>query len=91
MPIICYYDTNLPVDSNIIVYDRLVDNIDYEDYIPDVPQSRASQNHLCNVRGVKLFDFNLNLELNCWSYAYYSRQSSFTNRLLFIIKSFKAV
>jgi hypothetical protein len=36
---------------DFVVCDRNVNEIDYDDYIPDVTLCRASQDSLCNARG----------------------------------------
>lgn len=39
-----------------IVCDRIVEDIDYELYVPDVPLARQSLDHVCNSHGLKLLD-----------------------------------
>ena len=41
---------------DFIVCDRIVDDIDIELYVPDVPLARHSLDHVCNAHGLKLLD-----------------------------------
>ncbi|KAL4221122.1 hypothetical protein ACF0H5_019381 [Mactra antiquata] len=42
--------------EDFILFDRSIDSIDYDEYLPDVPLSRASCDKHCNNFGVKLLD-----------------------------------
>ena len=72
-----------------VVCDRNVDNIDYNDYVPDSPSCRASVDNVCNTRGIKMLDFCkatgmrianglTGVDSECGSYTYYSRHTNST-------------
>ena len=74
---------------DFVVCDRTINDIDYVDYIPDAPLCRASQDSLCNARGVKMLDLckgsNMRIangllgsDYNCGSFTYYNRQTNST-------------